>query len=677
MIVMKNNYLKKYKYCSLLIPCFLCMLVYCGIIVFVPKISLFSKEYSVNNVADTGIELKGQTIVTQIFEMPYDRISGLKIGFQRSEGNHLGKIRIRLLRKKKEICSWQIREDMLAENGFQIYQIGRVIPVEKGKRYVVQISSEENDDTSAAVCISGSDIYGQGKLKVNGKELSGDLVFSIYGSLEGASQKYIFIIIYSIISVLFICCYYVFMQKEINVFDQQVWRLDLSLVAVAALGCALLFSQYTDIELTIRHSEDLISVIRQGRFLEFYDLVLEKAMAGGYGRASFLDGANYNIFLYLILSIIISPWVFAKKVMDFQYDYRSIVIYVQIILILLDFAAAKVVEMLCVSFGCSKKHAKLASYLFLSSAITLFASVGFAQLDIIYIIFMLLALMLYARKRYFSFSLAMSVSIMLKAFPAFLFVPLILLVHKKVWKIVVDLALGLSCTVGFGILFGNSYGYSATKEKMEGFYHFTARLVNSTITGGLSEISIFIFVIVILCIWAYTRKMRSTSELYSHMVFVGLAAYGSFAIFVNWHPQWLVILAVFMAMAVPLIANTRVALYCDLGIQIVYLLFVNSFYMNSVDNSMVNYGILPVLTGHTFYGISIREVLEHIDYIFIMMYSAFAAAIAAFMYLLFRQLHNIQNVEEGYRCERLLVWIRLAVVYGYCLALCVFFFYLG
>lgn len=237
--------------------------------------------------------------------------------------------------------------------------------------------------------------------------------------------------------------------------------------------------------------------------------------------------------------------------------------------------------------------------------------------------------------------------------------------------------LGISSSMIFKVMFSATEGYSLTKEKMNAHYGFMNRLINCKIDNGYSSIAIFILVYVILCIWVYSRKVPSKEKLYSYMIWIGLFIYGTFAMLIGWHPQWLVILSVFIALAIPQFSNNKLALYCDLGVQIMYLAISNIYYAYNVDNYMVNNGILQVITQHRYNGTTISQIAGHIDNVLPIVFSVFVGILIAFIYYAYKQVENPKLEVKDMQFERVVVWSRLAVMYVYCLLLCVFFFYLG
>ena len=673
-----GNPITNKKWLAMILPLLICVFGYFFISKIVPEMSLFCKEYTICDASEEEISLTDDILMEQEFEMPFDVVSGLDVYFKRADANWKGKIKMQLVSQDgTALYTWKMREDLLEEDGYQAFSMNQLMRVDKGEHYTLRIYSEDNDDAVAKVAVSADNVYKEGSLTIDGAKQKQDLAFKVLGRCDGAGQKSLFVFIYAVFAALFVVCFYAITQKKVSYYMQSVNGLDWVLFGVVAVASALLFSQYTDLEITVKHSEDLISIMKDGKFFQFYDIVLDKAMDGGYGAATFLNAANYNIFLYLALSIIIVPFVLIRKLFALQYDYSLMVAYVQCVLLLLDMVAAKLVAKVCEAFGADRNYAKIASYLFLSSSVTIFATVGFGQLDIIYIIVLLVSLLFFAKEQYYRFSLVISVAIMLKSFPILFFVPLILLTHKKVWQIFVHMVLGVSSSLVFKVLFGATEGYRITKEKMNAFYNFMERLVNCNIYNGYSAIALFLVVYVILCIWAYSKQASTRQKRYSHMIWIGLCVYGAFAILTLWHPQWLVILALFMTLAIMQFTNQKLALYCDLGVQIMYIAASNIYFVCNVDNYMVNHGILPWMTGHQYEGAPIIQIAERIDNLLPMVFSVLVGILITFIYYAYKRIEEPKLSYKELQCERLVVWVRLAVMYAYCLMLCVFFFYLG
>lgn len=655
-----------------------CLIVFVGCIKVVPNTKLFCREAAITDLGEQVIPFSNGTEIIQSLEMTFSKISSFKIYTKPEDRNNIGNINVAFTDKANNVLgTWNVREDLLETDGYQTFEFPKLVSVNKGKTYYIKISSNDNDDHTAGLVASLNSVYKKGTLTINGIEQPGDIIFKLVGRNEGLQNKNLFYVLFAGFSILFLFCIYILIFEKVEMKMQTVQKADYLLLGILLILCSTFFSQYSDLEITIKHAEDFISLVYRGQAGTFYDFTLYKALDGGYGTQSVLNAAAYNIFLYIIVSIIILPWVFVRKVFDLSYNYTDIVIYFQIFLMILDIYAAWIMERLCIKLGKSKETAKITAYLFLSSCITIFSTVGFGQLDIIYIIIVIWALLLFAEKKYLPFSFIMSVAIMLKSFPMLLFIPLVLLMNKDIKKIILYLLSGISSTVLFKLFWRNNYGYQITQEKIEAHYHFTDRMFQTKLETGITSIALFVTVYFAICIWAYSKKIETEHELYSYVAFLGLSIFGSFAILVLWHPQWMVNLALFASMAIAICTDTCLALYCDLGMQITYLIIANINWGSSVDNHMVNYGILNRLTSHSYKGITVGEVLRNVNDILPIAFSVFTAILLMYIYFVKKSFPQKNQKTDNMNCSRILVWSRMGILYAYVFYSVIMFFFIG
>lgn len=430
--------------------------------------------------------------------------------------------------------------------------------------------------------------------------------------------------------------------------------------------------------LTIKHANELINLILQGRGNEFYAVVLDHALSGVYGDAAVNYAANYNIFLYLILGIVLVPFRLVCKIFGHAYLDLEILCYTNLVLAVALCISVYLVYDLCREMKMEKQRCVLVAYLYASSAMLLFATVGFSQLDLIYILFMLWALKKYLRQQYMRFSLLMGIAIMLKNFPLLVFIPLLLLVEKRILPLLKYIAAGLAGTVICSIWLGMDAAYTYTKQEMERLYGFTDRLTGSGFSAGVCFVSAFLLIVILLCIWCFLRKdCVKKEELWKYVIGVPLIVFGAFAVFVTWHPQWLASLVPFVAMAIGISKQAEGLLYCDLGMGIAYCLISNLNWQRNVDNYMVNYGILPLLTGHVYEGMPIADLWKDSLLLTRAIDTLFVACVIAICYLAVKGMEQ-QDVTEPYETKSIsrgLVYARTAVIYVLVLAYLVMYMY--
>ena len=440
-------------------------------------------------------------------------------------------------------------------------------------------------------------------------------------------------------------------------------KTDVAFFLLLALSSAFLYGHIFDMPLTLMQARDLISAIASGRFFDFYDIVMEKAVANEYHlqNLGIIEGANYNIVIYLVLAVLILPWVLVAKLFHMGLNYTWLCQYMELILFFTDLLAGYLVAQVCEAFGFKKTQAKQTAYLFLTSFLLIYSTVGFNQLDIFYIVFMLLAIREYAEDHDIKFALWMSVSIMLKNFPLFLFIPMVLLKKKNLKQIFGYGILGSLSSVIFLLLFGRSEGYSQTKEAMDLYYHFTNRLTDAQIPGNIYPIPIFLAGYVLLCVFAYISDGKK--NFYVYVVFSGLFIYGTFFMFVYWHPQWACILALFICMAIPVIPQKNAMMYLETALALGYFVITYlTWFTVPAEMFMVNGGILPLLFGKTYMGtgvaINLAKLTLNIHLYANVILAGSITAMIALTYHALRQ-NTLRLPKDDYLpLERSLVYLR-------------------
>jgi hypothetical protein len=464
-------------------------------------------------------------------------------------------------------------------------------------------------------------------------------------------------------------------------FDK-ITKCDIAFVVVAILSCCLIFNQGWDMDITIKHAEDFLRCVKNLDFKGFYDVALEKAVTGQYSSPSITYAANYNIFMYMILAIIIVPVVLLKKCVGIEYSEIDILTYYNLFLALVMVISVYLLYKLIIDMQWeteSRDVAKRVCFLYVSSIVLLFSTVGFAQLDMFYIIIMLIALRRYVKQQYIQFALWMSVSIMLKSFPILIFIPLILLVEKKLVRIFMYLILGLSSSILYKMLFGTNLGYTYTKAQLEQLYGFTNRLTQNGMNVGMGFCAFFVLAFVVMCIWCFDRDIDE-SKAWKYVILIPLIVYSCLMIFVLWHPQWLAIIAPFIAMAVGVDTKRRSNIYCEWGIGVMYCLTSLVYYQTNVDNYMVNNGLLSELVDHQYSGITFAACIGGVSSILpSVIISVMVALILYFCYCSVVDIGKMRMIDEcsGVYFNRGTVLVRCATIYALCVLFLFMFFYVG
>lgn len=646
------------------------------------KITWFSQRTSLNSTQGMqAIQVAKTTTVKQSFASPYEYVKGIRLYFGTNARVNHGRLYVSLndMSTGELVAAWEEDLQLLDDWAPDDFFADDSIRGGNGHVYEITISVVyENEEDQIAVFQSAEDEYEEGNLKINGDPSAEDLILEVYGYNGGCPQKWIYAIVIGITMAVFAAMLYLYCNHKVSPIFSGTNRIEWGFVAIMLLFGSFLFSQAGDMQITIRHARDLLSAIKDGDLLHYYTVVKDKALEGGYyGRAQIGASAYYNIFLYLFLAISILPLILIEKIFGFTASDNIAVNYVNVILLLLVLVSALLVFKIAKEMRLSGQQAKEAAYIYLSSAILVFATVGFSQLDIVYLIFTLWGLLFYLRRQYVRFSLIMSVAIMLKVFPILAFIPLIVLVEKRLLHIIKYLLLGMSSTIVFKLVFHGDLGYGITQEKLGEIYGFSKSLFSNGVAVFMMSCSLFALCMILLCIAMYDKECTE-SLLWKYVIFVPLFAFSSFLMFVGWHPQWTVLVAPFMALAIVVDKQRRSLIYLDAGIGLAIFAASAIVFPKNTDNYMANHGIVAILTGHQYSGVTLSDMLNNIDSIAIIIATVFVAMLGYFAVVVTRDLKGAQTVEQlnqNNYLSRWGVWLRIAIMLLYGCALMFMFFY--
>lgn len=177
---------------------------------------------------------------------------------------------------------------------------------------------------------------------------------------------------------------------------------------------------------------------------------------------------------------------------------------------------------------------KFATAVYLTSPLLIFTQFVFSQCDIFYIVLTLIGYGLILRRRVFAASVVFGLAITFKAFPAFVYLPLLLLIEKRFWQLAASGLLFILPTALLHVL------YSGSPAFVEGVINHPAH--GRVFAAGIDLEGwkiIFLFSgFAILCGWSYLAS-PGPERLVSDATFTFLAGSILPFLFVNWHPQWL------------------------------------------------------------------------------------------------------------------------------------------
>src|SRR5574344_2224584 len=313
------------------------------------------------------------------------------------------------------------------------------------------------------------------------------------------------------------------------------------LLGVLLLFCYLSFN-HGDIVVTSTHGEDLLTLILKGQFLNFYDYNNSTAI---YLIPLYLFFAIWSIPINIIFAIFNIPlW----GVIDYGGINFYMLMWYKLLPVIFTMLSALLLYKIGRYVGMKDNKAKWMIFVFLSLPILVFSQFIFGQYDSICMFFTLLAIYYYLQKKYYKFAFIMSIAITFKLFALFLFVPLILLVEKRIWPMLKYFAIGLSGYLICNLLFLGSPGFSDAKSFTDNMFQ---RFFYAGIPTIYGMVSLFILVLIGICVFAYLKKIdkKDNFAYYNWTVYLCLAVYSFLFMSILWHPQWVLILSPFLVLA--------------------------------------------------------------------------------------------------------------------------------
>jgi len=190
----------------------------------------------------------------------------------------------------------------------------------------------------------------------------------------------------------------------------------------------------------------------------------------------------------------------------------------------------------------------------------------------------------------------MAIAIPLKLFPVFIYLPLLLLCEKKIINLTKHCLIGFSGYIISNILF---LGSPAFKEASKFSGSMLPRFFEVAIPSPFGVISLFILIFAALCMFCCVKKIKNDKEYEYYTIYIPLFIYSVFFTIVLWHPQWVILLVPFWVLAMFTFNNIKTSIIISIFLSIGYLLIITGAFYSNVDINLLDFGLLPQITGKT------------------------------------------------------------------------------
>ena len=350
----------------------------------------------------------------------------------------------------------------------------------------------------------------------------------------------------------------------------------------------LSFNQY-DLTLTAVQGKALLDMVWRGmNILEFYNY--NQGMAG-YLLPQYILFAIWSIPVKLAYMIIglkpigINETLHINGFTLWWYKLLPTLFYI---------GSAFIIYKICIQLNFDKNKAKWASLIFFIFPMAVFSQFIFGQYDSVGVFFELIMIYYFLKRKILKASLFCMIAITFKTFPILIFIPILLLFEKNIWKIICYTGIAISGWLFFSLLMFSSVGTTMDNEMKN-------RLIAVGINTSFGVVSFFLLIFIISCVFAYFINLNDKKEfiIIKYIMYIPLFVYSSFFSFILFHPMWVLILVPYLVINMFLNKNTKGMMFITIGASIGFLYTIVNipFWHNNVDAIMINLGIFPKIYG--------------------------------------------------------------------------------
>ena len=373
-------------------------------------------------------------------------------------------------------------------------------------------------------------------------------------------------------------------KKRIRWFD---W----AILIILAVASHLVFQQGD-----IIHTGGASFGYLDGHIRDFYSYTDQTVGGCAYMPTTYILFAIWNIPLKLLGLKTVSS-MDHTYIVKLWYTGLPILCYVGIAVIMFKLA---------LEMGFGEKKSRVAAYAFAASPIAFFSQFIFGQYDSITLFFVMLGTLFFFRDRTFGFVASFAVAVTCKYYALLIFLPMLLLKEKKVWRIIAQGA-------GFMSLFILEFVFYLQDRSMAGHitgFNATTYIFNVVLDTGevFPKISLVMLLWVSICAWAFFTNPKDRVEQWKwFLYFEGFVMFCVFGLSM-WHPQWVMLAIPFMVFGTMMHERNDIFWLLDLILMLCYTWFTVGAWPNHLDHCLMRGGLLNDMIGNRYFSaVTIRD----------------------------------------------------------------------
>lgn len=239
--------------------------------------------------------------------------------------------------------------------------------------------------------------------------------------------------------------------------------------------------------------------------------------------------------------------------------------------------------------------AKYATAAWMAMPLAVFSQFIFSQADIFYVLLTLLGILMFLKGRLYLGALYFGLSITFKYFPAFVFLPLLLLFEKRVSRIALS---GLIFLVPMALI---ELAYHRSAQYVALVHNFVEveRVYRVAMDVDFWKIYVLFATFTVLCGVAYFTEQKGGAQLRAAAYIWLVAAIIPF-LFIFWHPQWLMFAAPAIALTSVLSRRFGTHATLDLFGMFLFIVGMSLAFPRNIDAAMFREEWLGISVDYSF-----------------------------------------------------------------------------
>lgn len=362
------------------------------------------------------------------------------------------------------------------------------------------------------------------------------------------------------------------MKEKVLTIAKNMSKPDWLIWVVLAFFCFITF-QHGD----MLHTGGASIAYLQGHILDFYDYNTQMMGGLAYMPTTYAFFAIWNIPIYL-LGWITGPTMIASLKVHLWYKLGTTIVYM-----LTAYYMAKI----CRLRGMDRRTSVWVAFLFVSNPIAMYSQFMFGQYDIITVFFMVLGIYFYFKDERKKFIAAFAIAITCKYFALLIFVPMLLMKEKKVFRILLSMLGVVSLFAVETLIYMGSDGF---RDGVFGF-NATGYVMNVAYNNGFVNVAVVPVLWVLVCGVCYFVEFPEEKKDEWLLYLLNIILFIIFGLSF-WHPQWLLLGVPFWTFAVARSKHFRVYMLLDLLLYGAFIIFITSFWVYATDHHLLYEGIL-------------------------------------------------------------------------------------